>query len=459
MALTIRRRLTLWYTAVLLAVLVVSGSAVYVVESHLRLQDLDAELSRTGDALAASLTAELDEGLGLAEAASEAGKDLVFPGRVLTIHDAAGAPLASEGLPTFAIDPVLASHQSSSTVSREGEDWRLHVRSHRHETVGFYTVVAEPLVRTQAQNALLRRTLMLGLPIALGLAAAGGSWIARRALQPVSLMVAQTGAITDPVSGFRLRVPRPEDELGVLAGSFNELLDRLEGAIRTQRRFMADASHELRTPVSIVRTAAEVALSREPRGEADYRESLGIVAEQARRLGRMVDDMMTLARADAGGLAVAAADLYLDELVLQCVRDAGVLAEERRVVVCAAGAPETPFRGDERLLRQMLMNLLDNAIRHTPPAGRVETRLTVPDGFAEIAVVDTGCGVPAGERERIFERFVRLDPARRGPGGAGLGLPIARCIAEAHGGSLHLLDSGPLGSSFLVRLPGVQRRP
>jgi signal transduction histidine kinase len=163
--------------------------------------------------------------------------------------------------------------------------------------------------------------------------------------------------------------------------------------------------------------------------------------------------MMTLARADAGGLALEPADLYLDELVGVCAREAALLATDRNVEVRTSSAGELAFRGDERLLRQMLMNLLDNAIRHTPAGGQVEASLEAVDGRFEIAVADTGAGIPLDDRLRIFERFVRLDPSRQRPGGAGLGLPIARCIAEAHGGTLTLAHSGPSGSAFVVQLP------
>lgn len=458
MALTIRSRLTLWYSTVLLVVLVLFGAWVYAAELHLRVEHLDRELRRAGTVAAAAVADELDEGASLPDAAPEAYKDLVVPGRMLAIHDAAGIPLAGgweDGLPAIKNDTLGASDETSATITRADQDWRLSIERRRHREFAYYVVVAEPLAPIYGERAILRRTLLIGIPLALGLAALGGWWIARRALDPVRLMVGQARRITDRTPGFRISVPHPEDELGVLAGAFNELLERLEGALHAQRRFMADASHELRTPVSIVRTAAEVTLGRETRTEQEYRESLGIVAQQARRLARMVDDLMTLERADAGGLTVELADFYLDELVRESVHAAAVLATERRVEVRSPSAPETAFRGDERLLRQMLMNLLDNGIRHTAPGGQVEARVTSLDGSVEIAVADTGCGVPPDERARIFERFIRLDPARSRPGGAGLGLPIARCIAESHGGTLTLAESGPSGSTFVVRLPRV----
>ena len=463
MALTIRARLTLWYTAVLLAVLVLFGAWVYVVESRLRLGDIDAELRRAGAAVAAGIADELDEGASLAVAASEAYKDFVVPGRTLAILDGAGVPFAGTSLtlpgvgeaslPSIEIDPAHADGERVMTMTRQGQDWRLSVQRRRHGAVGYQVVIAQPLTQAHAESSILRRALLVGIPLALALAAAGGWSIARRALRPVSLMVRQAQQITGRTPGVRLRVPRPEDELGMLASAFNALLERLEGALTAQRRFMADASHELRTPVSIVRTAAEVTLSREARSEPEYRESLTIIGAQARRLGQMVDDMMTLARADIGRMTVEPSDLYLDEVLTECVRDATLLAGQRQVEVHAQSTSEAPVRGDERLLRQMLLNLLDNAIRHTPPGGHVTASLAVTDRFLEISVSDTGGGVPPEDRDRIFERFVRLDPARSRPGGAGLGLPIGRCIVEAHGGTLSLADSGPSGSTFVVRLP------
>ena len=452
MAVTIRSRLTLWYSAVLLVVLVLFGAWLYVFEGRLRLDLLDRELEHADAPVAAAVAAELDEGSGLAEAASEVQEDLGSSGQLLAIYDGSGTRLAGEwdGLDQGGLDG--GGDTMSATVQRAADDWRLRIQRHRHRGVEYRVAVGTSLADADRQRAIMRRTLAIGIPLALLLAAAGGWWIARQALYPIGAMVRQAREISDRTPGSRLQAPQPHDELGQLARAFNDLLARLEQALGTQRRFMADASHELRTPVSIVRTAAEVTLGRETRGEAEYRDSLAIIAGQTRRLARMVDDMMTLARADCGGLILELADLYLDELADDCVRAVAVLARERGVLVRLEPVAELAFRGDELLLRQMLVNLLHNGISHTQPGGRIEVRLTCLDGFVEIAVVDTGCGIPSSERERIFERFMRLDPARSG-GGSGLGLPIARSIAEAHGGALSLRESGPAGSTFLVRLP------
>ena len=186
--------------------------------------------------------------------------------------------------------------------------------------------------------------------------------------------------------------------------------------------------------------------------KSEYREALTITGGQARRLGRLVDDMLVLARADAGGSPLRPVDLYLNDLVDECRRAVEVLAHERGVTIASSTTRETPFRGDEDLLRQLLLNVLQNAVQHTPPGGSVTVALREDAGTIRISVADTGPGIPPPDRARIFDRFVRLDPSRRG-GGSGLGLPIARWIAEAHGGTLVLETSAPGGSTFCVSLP------
>jgi signal transduction histidine kinase len=238
--------------------------------------------------------------------------------------------------------------------------------------------------------------------------------------------------------------------LGLFARAFNSLVARLRTSLQTQRQFMADASHELRTPVSVVRSASDVALSREHRSEEEYREALSLVADQSRRLGRLVDDMLVLARADAGGYPLRPVDLYLDEVITQCCRAVEVLATERGVAIRLAPLMEVPLTGDEDLLRQLFLNLLQNAVQHTPSGGSVSVE--IGQNPLQVRITNTGPGIPAADQTRIFGRFVRLDSARSGRG-AGLGLPIARWIAEAHEGTLVLEASGPDGTTFCVTLP------
>src|SRR5262249_54111510 len=196
------------------------------------------------------------------------------------------------------------------------------------------------------------------------------------------------------------------------ASTFNELLARLDASFELQRQFMADASHELRTPLSVMRTTTQVILEKPRRDEDEYRDALAMINDQTRRLARIVDDMFTLARADAGRRPLALGSFYLDELITETSRAASVLAARKRVTIEAAKSPEVPYYGDEHLLRQMLLNLLDNAIRHTPAGGRIRVSLDQPGSTCKVVVADTGEGIPLEAQPHIFERFYRVNRAR-----------------------------------------------
>jgi signal transduction histidine kinase len=310
---------------------------------------------------------------------------------------------------------------------------------------------------------------MVAIPLVLLLAGVGGYLLARASLAPVVAMGRQARRISANNLDERLPVKNPRDELGGLAEVLNGLLTRLERAFEQeqrsaeqQRQFMADASHELRTPVAALSSVADVALARQDRDPAELREALDVVRGEGRRLGRLVDDLMLLARADAGELPIRPEALFLEELLHDSARAARGLATSRGITVVAPPAEEAPFVGDAHLLRRVVMILLDNAIKYTPPGGEVRLSLSRDDGTGRyrITVEDTGPGVPAWAIERIFERFFRVDDSRTRStdddakvSSAGLGLPIARWIAVAHGGTVHLDATSPRGSRFVVTLP------
>jgi heavy metal sensor kinase len=457
-SLSIRARLTLWYTAVLTLVLAASAWASYRVYERSRLARFDEELARVEALASRNLALELDDGLALEDAAHDALEDLELPGRLLAVFAPDGRRLAGRWSEALAESPAALDGRADSVVQATApaaEPHRLRWAHRRHRGTAFVVGAAESLLPLEQELTGLRRALLGGVLAALLCAAAGGFWIAHVVLRPVASMAAEAARISERTPGFRLTAARAEDELGALARSFNQLLGRLERALAQQREFMADASHELRTPVSVARTAIEVTLARAGRPEPEYRDSLAVVGEQMRRLGRLVDDMFTLARADAGPLPLERGRLYLDELVERCLAESRLLGAAKGVELGWSGPRDLEAVGDEGRLRQMLMNLLDNAVRHTPAGGRVRVELAARPGGFEIAVRDGGGGIPEPERERVFERFVRLDASRHAADGAGLGLPIARMIAEAHGGSLALAESDASGSSFVVRVPGA----
>jgi heavy metal sensor kinase len=316
-----------------------------------------------------------------------------------------------------------------------------------------------PLRESEQMMGEIRRMFGVAIPLIILLAAVSGWFLAQRSLAPVASMANHAAVISATNLHERLPVSGG-DELVRLARVVNDLLDRLQGAFEQQRRFMADASHELRTPAAILTTEADVTLSREHRGETEYRESVRIMRDASRRLARIVDDLFLLARADAGHLVLRGQPLYLEEVVDDAARSVRLIAERRGVSVMLNELVEAPVHGDADLLGRLLLNLLDNAIKHSPSGGTIHVRLSRHSDAFQVSVTDEGPGIPADARERVFERFFRADEARsprreRAYDGAGLGLAIARRIAAIHGGTLDLVDSRPGHTEFRFVLPAT----
>ena len=240
--------------------------------------------------------------------------------------------------------------------------------------------------------------------------------------------------------------------VGGLLWVFRGLLNQLERVHDARRRFLIDASHELRTPVSIARTAADLALSQPTRAPGEYRDALSIIAAQMRHMTRLVGDMLALARNEASEWAVTNEELYLDDLVEQVARDMQILGAARQITVQASCPRDLQYSGDGTLLRQMLTNLAENAVRHSPPLGIVRVAVQLEEAAVVIRVTNQGEGIRPEDRDRIFEPFVRAGGGTD-HAGLGLGLAIVRRIAGLHGGDASLLASAHGTTTFAVRLP------
>jgi heavy metal sensor kinase len=453
MALSLRARLTAWYSVLLVLTFAVFSAALLWLHWRLLLQQVDealASIAATADNVVAE---EFSESKGLKFAANEMAAVVHPSDYVVQVLDPAGLQVQRSSrplpLPSEIYSPVF-TRVTRTLTGADGRPWRVSVRRGLVDG-GYLVAVGAPLDEILEEWRTLLRASLIGIPIVLIFAVGGGWWLGRHGLRPLRAMSAEAQAITAKTLDTRLTIPPAGEELEQLAGSFNRVLDRLGSALSTQRRFMADASHELRTPVSIIRTAADVTLSQPQRDEPEYREALAAVSQQSSRLTRLVDDMLVLARADGGGYPVVLADVDLTELVAGCVRELGGRADDRDIRVSTSLEP-VRMKADEALLRRMFGNLLSNALTYTPRGGSVDVSLARHRESVEVRVADTGPGIPPEDRERVFERFVRLDPAR-GAGGAGLGLAIARWVAEAHGGRVEVLSSGPEGTIFAASLP------
>jgi len=454
---SIRARLTLAYAAVLAIALTAFSTGVLWLHARWSHAQFDSELVSLSAATSRVMQEELRESGNLARAVRETRPSLDVPGHAMAILDPHGAPLVAEWA-AFRFDPAKfasADFASSGFVTINGSPstWRVHLQ-HESSFAGDYVVlVASALDELERQQHLLTRVLLVATPLIVLVTASVSWWVASSALWPMTRMAAQAEAITSQSPDWRLDAPAVMDELGQLARAFNQLLERLGTAAKTQRQFMADASHELRTPVSVIQTAAEVTLGREARDDWEYREALTIVIEQSARLSHMVEDMFVLARADVEGQELLTRRLlYLDEAVAECVRALAVVAATKNIQLTSEIQPDVTITGDDGLLRQLVTNLLTNAVQHTPAGGSVSVTLRTEGDWSTITIADTGPGISPANRERVFERFVRLDPARSTPG-AGLGLPIARTIAERHGGTLTYEPATPRGAIFITRLP------
>jgi two-component system OmpR family sensor kinase len=452
MALSLRGRLTLWYTIALVVVLVLFGIDVLVMQARLGIRRADRELDSVHATLATVLREELRELDSPSLAATEAKNAIASLGDAIAILDEKGAPLAVqlEGLTLPQLVPP-GGVAAARTIDAASGNWRVHTERERFGATAMTLVIARPMTDIAREQHEVREAMLFVIPIALLLAGTGGWWLASIGLRPITMMAKRATSI--PLTGLEDLGPVPrDDELGQLARAFNGLVARLRAALETQRQFMADASHELRTPVSVIRTAADVTLNRDHRAEPEYREALAISGAQAQRLGRLVEDMLVLARADAGAYPLRPVNLYLDDVIEECRRAVAVLATERHITLVSAGATDVSVRGDEELLRRLVLNLLQNAVQHSPDGGVVSIDVATSSSRVQLRVADSGTGIPEADRARIFDRFVQLDSSRRHEG-TGLGLTIARWIAEAHHGSLVLESSGATGSTFCADLP------
>ena len=462
-ALSIRTRLTLWYSGLLLVILVAIGALSYSWLRRTVHQDLDASLVAVARAIRD--TGAPDRPQSEVEALVRDMLGPEFYDKFFRLLDPEGRPHAVGSRPRG--DALLLSAAARARAAR-GESTLETVAGPGAEPVRMFTM---PIVRNdrvvdivqvgmsvrRAEGLLDRylHTLIVLIPLGVGLAALGGAIIARAALRPVDEMTRTARRITAEDLSRRVERPGTGDEMERLALTLNGMLARLEAAFTQTRRFAADAAHELRTPLAALRGGIEVALRAE-RPPEEYRRVLASSLEEVERLIRLAEDLLLLSRSSAGP-DVTRAPVDLEPLLLDVFDVGARLGQGAGVSVRTDAMASATVRGDATALRRALLNLIENAIKYTPPGGKVELSLTTADGMAVITVSDTGIGLDPADANRIFEPFVRLDAARaRDTGGAGLGLTIARSIAVAHGGTLSVESHPGAGSRFVLRLPLAQ---
>lgn len=358
------------------------------------------------------------------------------------------APLRNNSLPR------------SAAASRPGTFWMggVPVRSLQSATeVNHHVYHVQVAARMGEFYEALDRflgNLLIIAPLALLITSAVGYWISRRALAPVDHITLAAQQISAHNLSARLDVPRSGDELQRLTETLNQMLERIEKSLERVTRFSADASHELRTPIAVMRTRVELALRR-PRTAAENNETLEQLHSELIRTSLLLDNLLLLARADSGSEQLRISSADMEEMLKDVLTQIAPIAEQKGVALHTT-LPHQPvlIAGDRQLLQRLFLILLDNAVKYTPTPGEVSVALAIRNGMATISVKDTGIGIAEDDLPHIFNRFYRADKARsRQLGGSGLGLSIGRWIAEAHGGSVHVESRYGAGSTFQVVLP------
>lgn len=457
--LSIRVRLMAWYGLFLAMSLVVFAVLAALMMRHSINETVDEELKHGARVVAtmiartwpggggssdptlddqARIRSQLQAGLSLLQVSDERGAFIYRSPRIKEL----GVPATQAGSPAF------------QTAQFGAVPLRVYRTGVAINGRPFVIVVAQDMDEYVEATARYEALLLIGIPALLAAGALGGYWMARRALAPVDEIMRAAQNISPHDLTSRLALPGTHDELEALATTLNSMLERIESAFKRITRFTADASHELRTPVSLIRTRAEIAL-RKIRSDEEYRETLHEILKESEHVSALIEDLMSLARSGTGAEALRFTRVELCELVRRVCAQGQTLAESRNIEWSQTIPPsEVWVEADPDAVRRLLVILIDNAVKYTAEHGSVRVLMSNSGADACVEVQDSGIGIAEADLPHIFERFYRTDSARsRDSGGAGLGLAIADWIAKAHHGEITAKSELARGSSFCLRLP------
>ena len=460
---SIRTRLTLSFTGLFGIIVLVLATGSYMLVRNSLLSDLNTQLQVAVDGTAMAAQHELLEH----PSATPGEKDLQ---EILDGMREASLPdtqiLVRQGNRQVAYETGSSAPADLRTISserlRQGSYDNLRIAFHELR-INKFNLTYEIYAAASTDgifNRLRRFALVLFILVPLGLlaAAAAGFGLARKALAPLNELSKTIDAVTSSDLSMRIKPTDEDGEISAIGKRFNGLLDRLQRAFDSERSFMADASHELRTPVTIALAAVQVTHRDPSRTRQDSDEALRIVEQQMLRLKNIVQQLLLLSQSDSSALSVNLKYVYLDDVVEAAIRAARVLTKEKLVSIELEPPPEAQIRGDSELLGQALMVLLDNAVKFTPSGGRIGVGIRRRGAYWVCHICDTGTGIPESAQPHIFERFYRAgkDTGGRPIGGSGLGLPIAKTIIDGHAGTLRLVESRPGFTRFEIEIPAAE---
>lgn len=452
---SIRFRLAWRYLIALASGLILFAAAVFFSMQRSLLGETDRTLAERTHKLGVFLNRELvaDPAGNLREELDEyAG---VLPAGVfLQIRDTRGAVYFASAV-DFPFPAANGAQSAFATVSWRNQAYRVLSQRALLDGDPYQIELAGSLETVEALLDRLRWLLFACIPAVILAAAAAGYWLSRRALRPVDEITAAARSIGIENLSERLIVPDTGDELERLSETWNGMLARLEAAVRQLSQFTADAAHELRTPLAVIRSTAELA-ARRPRTAAEYREALGRIVAESERMTQLVDDLLFLARCDSASTEMPLRTLDLARVV-EAACDEVRLKVQARGIRLAVAAPDAgaAVSANEGALRRLVLGLLDNAIKYSNPGGEVGIGIARKDGGVSLEVRDTGIGISGPALPRIFTRFYRGEEARSAADGHGLGLSLAEEIARRHGARIEVASSPGIGSTFRVEFPAA----
>jgi signal transduction histidine kinase len=462
---SIRARLAIWYaTSVLLVFLVFAFALRVTVRTALR-SEFTSGVRSSADAITSFFRLEFAEYHDITTTVTHIANEVVFPDRIVEF-------IRPDGATAYRVGPELKGAAAPAIASRAGAALVLPIRNvemplDTRIAAGWTLRVSASAAPLERSLSLIDSWLLVGIPLGFVMAGLTGWWLAGRTLRPVGAMAEAATRMAaerrfdargSAATAQRLPIDNPSDELGRLGTRFNALLDQVDGVLAQQRRFLADAAHELRTPVARMLGNVDLALL-DPHDAGAQNGALVRVRSDLDRTARLVDELLQLARADAAG-EVHPHAAYLDDVVVDAVHAWQPLAERKGVTLTLWTLEEAPANLDPVYLERMVGILLDNAIRYSASGGQVDVRVSMTNATARLTVSDTGIGVSPEERTRVFERFYRGAAARAmSPEGSGLGLPIARWIAHAHGATLDLSPRDEGGTIATVSFPSITNVP
>jgi heavy metal sensor kinase len=461
---SIRFRLTVWYAGLLAGLLVLFGASVYIGLGHYLKRTLTDSLARDARQIGEALLVNISLS-GEAYVVDEINEHLApeKKGLFVRVTRADGSTLYTSGLPRDdSFDPggVTAAHgdltQASTRVERLPGGSELIICAVPYlsrDGSRFLIEAGTPLKQSESVLHGLLLTFAVGLPLVVGVAIAGGYVLTRRALAPVGEITRTAEQITSRNLSERLPEAKTGDELEMLSTALNRMIARIEESFWHVNRFSADASHELRTPLTVLRGELEAIVQR-PDLAPDVRETIGSALEETERLSKIVESLLAISRLDAGEALMTRERFDFGDLVIGTADQMRLLAEDKQINMKCNAICHVEIEGDPHRLKQIVVNLLDNAIKYTSEGGEVEISVGAANGNAVLEVSDSGAGIPPESVPYLFDRFYRVDEARsRQIGGAGLGLSIVKSICTAHEGRVSVVSTEGKGSRFTVELP------